>query len=67
MTVGMKLRKVRQSMGYSIEKVAVESEITYTTVQAWEKDKRSPRVRDLIRVAEFYETDVSDLLLGVDE
>jgi len=65
MTTGQKLRKVREIYGYTIEYVALEADIATGTYAGWESDATSPSVKKLMKVAEVYDTDVSDLLVGV--
>ena len=67
MTTGQKLRKVREIYGHTIEYVALEAEIATATYYGWENDITSPSVKKLMKVAEVYDTDVSDLLIGVDK
>ena len=57
------LRKIIKSKGYTTTKVAMESKISESTINAYKKKKKLPSITSLISMSEFLKCN-SDYLLG---
>ncbi|WP_396177769.1 helix-turn-helix domain-containing protein [Flavobacterium sp.] len=62
MTLGTKLFNLRTAQDMSLDKLAFELEISKTAINNWEADKAKPSIENLLRLCEFYNTDVYKLL-----
>lgn len=62
MSLGTKLRKLRQEKKLSQMQVAVELDVSQTAYGKWESDQTKPGIDNLLRISNFYETDIYDLL-----
>jgi transcriptional regulator with XRE-family HTH domain len=62
MTLGTKLFNLRTARDMSLDKLAFELEISKTAINNWEADKAKPSIENLLRLCEFYNTDVYKLL-----
>jgi transcriptional regulator with XRE-family HTH domain len=66
MTLGTKLRHLRAAKNESLEIVAIKLEISKTAIGKWESDKTKPSIDNLMKICDYYETDVYQLLESVD-
>ena len=57
------LRKIIKSKGYTTTKVAMESKVSESTINAYKNKKKLPSVTSLISMSEFLKCN-SDYLLG---
>jgi transcriptional regulator with XRE-family HTH domain len=62
MSLGENLRRLRENKGYMQKDVAEALDIAPNTLSGYESDKRSPDSKTLIKLAEFYNTTVDELL-----
>lgn len=62
MSLGTKLRKLRQEKKLSQTQVALELDVSQTAYGKWESDQMKPGIDNLLRISNFYETDIYDLL-----
>lgn len=62
MSLGTKLHKLRQEKKLSQTQVALELDVSQTAYGKWESDQMKPGIDNLLRIANFYETDIYDLL-----
>lgn len=62
MTLGTKLLNLRKAKDISLVKLAFELELSKTAINNWESDKAKPSIENLLRLCEFYNTDVYKLL-----
>lgn len=64
MTLGQKLYSLRtkKSKDLSHEKLAYELEVSKTAIIKWESDKSKPSIDNLLKICDYFETDVYDLL-----
>lgn len=62
MSLGTKLRKLRQEKKLSQTQVAVELDVSQTAYGKWESDQMKPGIDNLLKISSFYETDIYDLL-----
>lgn len=62
MSLGTKLRKLRQEKKLSQTQVAVGLDVSQTAYGKWESDQTKPGIDNLLRISNFYETDIYDLL-----
>lgn len=65
-TLGERLRMLRQKKSKSIEEAAHDLEISFSLLAMYERDERVPPTHRLIRMAEYYGTTVAYLLGEVD-
>ena len=65
MTLGTKLFMLRQKKSISLEKLAIELDISKTTIGKWEADKCKPSIDNLSKLCNYYEVDVYKLLEDV--
>lgn len=61
-TVGMAIRTMRQEHQLSIQAVADDLELPFSTIQQWETANRTLYVEDLIMLADYYEITIDSLL-----
>lgn len=59
---GSKVRQLRNSKGFSQEKLAFEIEMDLTSVNEIEKGKRNPTLRTIVRIAQALEVKPAELL-----
>lgn len=62
MSLGTKLRSMRQQRNLSQTQVAAELDVSQTAYNKWESDLTKPGIDNLLKISEFYETDIYDLL-----
>ncbi len=65
MTLGTKLYNLRNKKGVSLEKMALELQISKAAIGKWEADKSKPSVENLLKLCDAYETDLYELLEDV--
>jgi transcriptional regulator with XRE-family HTH domain len=66
MTLGTKLRNLRTAKNESLEIVALKLELSKTAIGKWEADKAKPSAENLLKICDYFETDVYKLLENVD-
>ncbi|MCX8526232.1 helix-turn-helix domain-containing protein [Chryseobacterium formosus] len=62
MTLGTKLNKLRTGRNLTQMQIAEKLHISQNAYNKWESDKAKPAMENLMKIADFYETDVYDLL-----
>jgi len=62
MTLGTKLNKLRTGRNLTQVQIAEKLQISQNAYNKWESDKAKPAMENLMKIADFYETDVYDLL-----
>ena len=62
MTLGTKLNKLRTARNLTQVQIAEKLHISQNAYNKWESDKAKPAMENLMKIADFYETDVYDLL-----
>ncbi len=62
MSLGTKLRELRTGKNLSQTQVAMELDVSQTAYGKWESDQSKPGFDNLLKISEFYETDIYDLL-----
>ncbi len=62
MTLGTKLNKLRTGKNLTQAQIAERLHISQNAYNKWESDKSKPAMENLMKIADFYETDVYDLL-----
>ncbi|QQV02323.1 MULTISPECIES: helix-turn-helix domain-containing protein [Chryseobacterium] len=62
MSLGTKLRELRHEKKLSQTQVAVELDVSQTAYGKWESDQTKPGIDNLLKISEFYGTDIYDLL-----
>lgn len=66
MVLGEKLSKLRKIKKLSHEQLALELDISKTAIINWESNKSKPSSVNLLKICDFYETDIYTLLEDVD-
>ena len=56
-----RLREIRKAHGLSLEAVAVEIGVSYSTLINWEAGKVDPPVSKVIKLSKFYGVSIYDL------
>lgn len=59
---GKRIRKLRQCVGLSREKLAAKVGYSDSTIESWEKGKRVPRLGDVLSLAKALSSSVSELI-----
>ena len=59
---GERLRSRRIAMGLTLEDLAVQIGVTFSTVSAWEREVRTPQVQNLIDLCIFFQVSADWLL-----
>lgn len=62
MSLGTKLRELRTGKNLSQTQVAMELDVSQTAYGKWESDQTKPGFDNLLKISEFYETDIYDLV-----
>lgn len=62
MTLGTKLYNLRNSKQISLETLAIKLELSKTAIGKWEADKAKPSIDNLLKLCDYYETDIYKLL-----
>ncbi|MFL9835414.1 helix-turn-helix domain-containing protein [Chryseobacterium terrae] len=62
MTLGTKLNKLRTGRNLTQVQIAEKLQISQNAYNKWESDKAKPAMENLMKIADFYDTDVYDLL-----
>jgi transcriptional regulator with XRE-family HTH domain len=62
MTLGTKLYNLRKEQDLSLDKLAFELDISKTAIGKWESDKAKPSIDNLLKLCDYYQTDVYKLL-----
>lgn len=62
MVLGDKLYKLRKDKKLSQEQLALELEVSKTALINWESNKSKPSIDNLMKICDFYETDLHKLL-----
>ncbi|WP_185205939.1 helix-turn-helix domain-containing protein [Chryseobacterium sp. C3] len=62
MSLGTKLRELRIGRNLSQTQVAMELDVSQTADCKWESDQTKPGIDNLLKISEFYETDIYNLM-----
>ncbi|MGB3160583.1 helix-turn-helix domain-containing protein [Carnobacterium sp.] len=62
MVLKKKLKESRIKKGYSQVVVADYLQISRQSISKWENGKNSPDLKNLVKLSEFYEVSIDDLL-----
>ncbi|GEN75622.1 helix-turn-helix domain-containing protein [Chryseobacterium hagamense] len=62
MTLGTKLNKLRIGRNLTQVQIAERLQVSQNAYNKWESDKAKPAMENLMKIADFYETDVYELL-----
>ncbi len=65
MTLGRKLHNFRTAKNITFDKLALELDISKTAIIKWEADKAKPSIDNLLKLCDYYQTDVYELLQDV--
>lgn len=62
MTLGTKLSKMRREKNLTQSEISEKLEVSQNAYNKWESDKAKPTMENLLKIAEYYHTDIYDLL-----
>jgi DNA-binding XRE family transcriptional regulator len=62
MTIGQTIKKVRESKGYSQNKLSMKSGVSTQTIAQWEWDKNTPTVTLLWCIADALDVTIDELI-----
>ncbi|MDR3024520.1 helix-turn-helix transcriptional regulator [Chryseobacterium sp.] len=62
MTLGTKLNRLRTERKLTQVQIAERLHVSQNAYNKWESDKAKPAMENLMKIADFYETDVYELL-----
>jgi transcriptional regulator with XRE-family HTH domain len=65
MVLGEKLQALRKKKSISHEQLAYELDISKTAIIKWETNKAKPSAENLLKICDYFETDVYSLLQDV--
>lgn len=60
--VARNLKRIRERRGISQETVAVQLHTTRQTISNWERGQNNPSIDDLMRLAEFFQVGIDELI-----
>lgn len=63
MTIGERLKALRESAGISLKKLSQDIMVNYSTLSNYERDYRVPELKTLIKLSEYYNTPI-DVIVG---
>jgi transcriptional regulator with XRE-family HTH domain len=63
MSLGTKLRELRTGRNLSQTQVAMELDVSQTAYGKWESDQSKPGLDNLLKISEYYETDIYDRVI----
>ncbi len=66
MTLGTKLRNLRTAKNESLAAIPFKLELSQAAIGKWEADKAKPSAENLLKICDYFETDVYKLLENVD-
>lgn len=61
MSLGKKLLELRENKGYKQDQVAYDLEVSQSTYSDWENNISLPKRKNLLKLAEYFEVDITDL------
>ena len=62
MTIGESIRKAREDRGYSRQRLAIRSGVSYHAIQRWEQENSNPTVINLIPIADALGISLDELV-----
>ena len=65
MTIGERLRILRDAKSITLKKLSEDIGVNYTTLSNYERDYRIPELKTLIKLSEYYNTPI-DIIVGND-
>jgi transcriptional regulator with XRE-family HTH domain len=64
-TFGAKLRDLRSKKNLSLDELAHHLELSKTSISKWESDLSKPSTQNFLKICEFFEVEVYDLVENV--
>ncbi|MCD4676955.1 MAG: helix-turn-helix domain-containing protein [Desulfobacula sp.] len=61
------LRKKREVLGFTLKEVAKKIDVHLGTISAWERNKKEPRPKNKIKLAELYNCATEELFIDISE
>lgn len=62
MSLGTKLRELRNEKKLSQTQIAVELDVSQAAYGKWESDQTKPGIDNILKISEFYKLDIYELL-----
>ena len=57
------LKYLRKQRGFTQEQLAKRLKRDYTTIGKWEKNERTPKLEEVIKIAEFFDVSLHDIII----
>lgn len=65
MSLGTKLRELRQRKNWSQQEVSLKLDISQPAYNKWETDQSKPTIDNLLKISEIFEISVEELLTNI--
>ena len=62
MDIGESLKIIRKTRNINQEKLSIETGISQSALSLWERNKRTPNIIDCIKLADYYEITLDELV-----
>ena len=62
MNIGKNLKYIRKYYKLSQEELAKSTQITQAAISFWERNERTPNIVDLIKLADYYQISLDELV-----
>ncbi len=62
MAIGKNLRNLRMNFGYSQQEISYMLDVTQTTYSKWESDLKTPNIRNIVKVSQFFKVPLEDII-----
>jgi transcriptional regulator with XRE-family HTH domain len=60
--IGKNLRKLRMNFGYSQQEISYMLDVTQTTYSKWESDLKTPNIKNIVKVSQFFKVPLEDII-----
>ena len=67
MTLGQRIKKLRNEKGLTQKDLADKYHVTYQAVSKWENGKSKPNIDELKKLADLYDVSINDLIDNIED
>ncbi|MCP9761372.1 helix-turn-helix domain-containing protein [Lacihabitans soyangensis] len=60
--IGKNLRNLRMNFGYSQQEISYMLDVTQTTYSKWESDLKTPTIKNIVKVSQFFKVPLEDII-----
>jgi transcriptional regulator with XRE-family HTH domain len=60
--IGKNLRNLRMNFGYSQQEISYMLDVTQTTYSKWESDLKTPNIKNIVKVSQFFKVPLEDII-----